>query len=261
MAGVRDHFRLGSSWLMYAGMFTAGAGVALGVIRGSFDGAGPLLAIAAALGACLGLYERYRSRFGVRAQLARALVGALLLCAVLPADLAMVAAKLLLEMPVPPVRVGLFVLFMMGIALAWGVRDAWRVVRAQAGDAAPPWLHGRADLAGGRLLDVADAQPERTRGWRLNVALLFAVVAIDLPLLFSSPDRARGWMLVLISPAMVAAFAWLARRLGQNLGYLLEIRRIERAQGHPLVTWRRDELRALRRTFWLRRLLCRSEDL
>ena len=90
--------------------------------------------------------------------------------------------------------------------------------------------------------------------------MLLLALAINAPLLFDSPDRARGLALLAVAPAMCVAAAQLAYGFGQSIAYLFEIRRLSCDQRRVIVSAHVEALRALRRRFWLRRWLCRPED-
>lgn len=255
-----DRFQLGGMWFAYGTCMAVFTWLAAALGGAPGDVVQPLVLAAGACGIALGLYERYRSRFGVATRLVRAAMGGLLLGLMAPATAVMAADVVVLHSPVSPAGLGLVVAVAMGVVLGLGAARARGVIRAQAGDAEPAWLRERVDLARDRLLDTPDAATPARPTWRMNLALLLMVAAINVPLLFASPDRVRGLALLVVAPLMCVAAGQLAYVFGQSMAYLVEIDRWSRARGRTIVGAHLEELRALRRRFWLRRVLCRAED-
>lgn len=255
-----DHFQLGGMWFAYGTCLALFTWLVLALGGAPADATPPLVLGAGLSGIGLGLYERYRSRFGVATRLMRTAMGGLLLGLLAPATAMMAVDVVVLKSPVSPPGLGAAVGVAMLVVFGLGAGKARGVIRAQAGDAEPAWLRGRVDLANDRLLDVSDNAAPARPTWRLNASVLLLALAINALLLFDSPDRARGLALLLVAPAMCVAAAQLAYGFGQSIAYLLEIGRLARDQRRVIVSARVEELRALRRRFWLRRVLCRPED-
>lgn len=250
-----DHFRVRHAWLIL--MFASGGLPAL--LLYPYFGWAHLWPCAGlgVLGAGLGLWDKYRSRFTpVNRLISLAwLLGLLMVIAT--GGVGVFLAIVLKKQEIVSLAGGIVCLAVAISALS-GFWQAAAIVRATP-EPDSIWLSSRVDLACGVMRD-SRAQSTRLSWPQARYNFLIAL-GLNIPLIAEAAGHARYSMLILLVPFMVGLAGWAAFALGQDTAYLWSIARLERQAGHRFVTERLDELRALRRTFWFAKWLCKPEDL
>lgn len=216
-------------------------------------GTQPLLPLSVVLGVVFlayGLYIKYRARYSPREALWAAVMALLFFGSLLVASTTSLAWRA--ERPdLQPLALALAAFMGIG-GMSIGFiaeRRRLRVIDARTGLPAP--LVPILDLKQHRLLPWPPPPPPR-----IGTVAMLAAIFLNLPLLL----QVRGWnandIVWLIMPALGATVTMLlASGFGPGLARAIALLDIERRIGRRLVTSRLEELQALRKGFWLSRLL------
>lgn len=203
----------------------------------------------------VGLWEKYRSRLG-------SLHVFLVLVPSLAVTLAVVAVGsvgvVLLYVVRRPDLValgGVLSCASLMVMLGLGVRHALTVVRLHPVHTEPPWLRSRVDLATGQLAQRA-SEPAAPSWQGLVVAF-----GLNIPLLWKGLGFDAYSFMVVLVPVVNVLVGRIMFAVGSDMTYLWHIMRLEQQQGRRFQVPSLDEVRALRRTFWFAKWLCRAEDL
>lgn len=210
------------------------------------------LAVAAA-GA--GLWEKYRSRLGslhIFFVLVPSLAVALAVVAVGSAG---VVLLYVVRRPDLVALGGVLSCVSLMALLGLGVRQALTVVRRQPVDTEPAWLRSRVDPVTGQL--VQKTSEPAAPSWQ-GLAIAFG---LNLPLLWQGLGLDPYSFLLVLVPVVNLLVGRVMYAVGSDMTYLWQIMRLEQRQGRRFQAPALDEVRALRRTFWLARWLCRPDDL
>jgi hypothetical protein len=198
----------------------------------------------------LAVWMVYRSDYATRHGMVAPAFG--LLCAVpLVAGLAVVA----LSMAGIPELSELAIISVSGsmlLTVAWTLWSQLRHLVREGPDG--PWVREHVDADACRIradtLIRAPGDAASRKPW------LAVAIGVNLPLIYQSWGITDNQVMPVILVAMVAGSVWFcATVIGPMAGKAMYLRRLERASGRRLFHEGYDDLQALRRGFWLSRLL------
>jgi len=198
----------------------------------------------------LAAWMAYRSDYATRHGLVAPAFG--LLCAVpLVAGLAVVA----LGMAGIPELAALAIVSISGsmlLAVAWALwSQLRRLVRAGSDG---PWVRDHVDADAGRIR--ADTLVHTPGDAAFRKPWLAVAFGVNLPLIYQSWGITNNQVMPVILVAMLAGSVWFcASVIGPMAGKAMYLRQLERRSGRRLFHEGYDDLQALRRGFWLSRLL------
>lgn len=205
--------------------------------------------LTALLGLLLGLFIKYRSQYSARSYLIVApvlllLLGNLVLCFTL--GLVWMAHR----PDLTTAAVGVATLLVIsGFLYGFGMER--RRLQARH-DGVPDALRPLLDLERARIHPM----PTPAAPLHMGKFAVLAALCLNLPLLLELAGGSRLSLMWLVFPLSGGAAAYLlGSQVGPGLARALAVLAIERHIGHRLQSARIDELRALRRSFWLSRWL------
>ncbi len=197
----------------------------------------------------------YRSDYATRHGMVAPAFG--LLCAVpLVASLAVVA----LSMAGIPELSELAIISVSGSMLLTVASTLWSQLRRLVREGPDgPWAREHVDTDAGRIradtLVRAPGDAASRKPW------LAVAIGVNLPLIYQSWGITDNQVMPVILVAMIAGSVWFcATVIGPMAGKAMYLRRLERASGRRLFHEGYDDLQALRRGFWLSRLLMVDAD-
>lgn len=226
--------------------------------EGGGDNAGRVLSavpLTAAVGLLFGLYIKYLSVYGARSYLIVApmlllLLGNLVLC--FSIGLVWMAGR----PDLTAAAVGVAALLVAGCLSCGFFMERRRLRPTHEG--LPDVLRPLLDLDRERIHPMPTAAPPPHMAKFTGLA----AVVLNVPLLLEIAGGSRASLLWLVFPVSAGAAAWLlGSQAGPGLARALAIMDIERSTGKRFVSGRIDELRDLRRGFWLSRWLAPGSKL
>ena len=208
-----------------------------------------------------GLHMKYRTRFGVGHRFGASV---LLVSLLHGTGVGLVSTVLAIARRTDLLTPALWAYssFTAVVSLAALASGTFKARKALAKDAAPQerdWLTRTVDLDRFAFNDQG-APPPATGGW-VGPAAFGGALAANVYLLVQTWGSFLLTLVVVIVTLLLATLQWGCALFFQSFARDMALWQLERTHGKRFITSRLDEVRALRRTFWLGKWLCRPEDL